>query len=124
MPVSDSYRTFIVEQLSRVRPVTHRKMFGGIGIYFDGAIFALIDNDTLFFKVDDATRPAYESRGRKPFQPFGPGTPPMLGYFELPEAILEDMEQLAEWTAAAIAVATKPKTRKPPKKAKRSGGPS
>jgi TfoX/Sxy family transcriptional regulator of competence genes len=34
MPVSSSFRTFIVEQLSRVVPrVRARSMFGGVGIY-------------------------------------------------------------------------------------------
>jgi DNA transformation protein len=41
-------------------------MFGGVGIYAAELFFALLDDDTLYFKVDDATRPQFESRGMTP----------------------------------------------------------
>ena len=107
MAVSDSYREFVLEQLGRVRPVTARKMFGGVGLYADGAFFALLDNDTLFFKVDDTTRPEFVAEGMKPFQPFGEGTQPMNGYYEVPADVLERNERLAEWMARAVAVAVR-----------------
>lgn len=46
-------------------------MFGGVGVYADAAFFALMERDTLFFKVDDHARPAFEAEGMKAFQPFG-----------------------------------------------------
>lgn len=81
-------------------------MFGGVGIYSDGTFFALIADDVLYLKVDDATRPAYESRGSRAFNPFGKGT---MGYYELPAEVLEDEEQLRVWTRDAIAVAKRAK---------------
>ncbi|MFC1913339.1 TfoX/Sxy family protein [Chloroflexota bacterium] len=42
-------------------------MFGGYGIFHEGDIFALISGDTLYFKVDDFYRAAYENAGSKPF---------------------------------------------------------
>jgi TfoX/Sxy family transcriptional regulator of competence genes len=45
-------------------------MFGGVGLYLDGLFFALIDDDTLFFKTDEATRKRYESAGSKAFCPY------------------------------------------------------
>jgi hypothetical protein len=33
MAVSAEFRAFVLEQLGRVAPVTHRGMFGGVGIY-------------------------------------------------------------------------------------------
>ncbi len=43
MPVSPSFRTFILDQLSRVAPrVRGRSMFGGVGIYAGELFFALI----------------------------------------------------------------------------------
>jgi DNA transformation protein len=104
MAVRDSYRDFVVEQLGRVRPVTWRRMFGGVGIYADGAFFALLDNDTLFFKTGDTNRGDFEARGMKPFQPFGPDTKPM-SYFEVPGDVLENVAELAMWMAKAVAVA-------------------
>ncbi|WP_043485796.1 hypothetical protein [Holophaga foetida] len=41
-----------------------------------------------------------------PFLPFGDATKPMA-YFELPEELLDDPEELAPWVRAAIQVAQK-----------------
>jgi len=112
MAVRDSYREYVLEQLGRVRPVTWRKMFGGVGVYADDRFFALLDNDTLYFKTGEANRADFESRGMRPFQPFGPGTKPM-DYHELPGAVLENVAELPEWIAKAVAVAAMAKTRKP-----------
>jgi DNA transformation protein len=68
MSVSDSYLSFVLEQLGAFPGVITKRMFGGIGIYSDGTFFAVIDNDTLFFKVDEtlasgiATRACRRSR--------------------------------------------------------------
>src|SRR5438552_14534467 len=51
--VSWSFRTFVIDQLSRVIPrVRARSMFGGVGIYAGDRFFALIADDTLYLKVD------------------------------------------------------------------------
>lgn len=112
MAVRDSYRDYVMEQLGRVRPVTWRKMFGGVGVYADGRFFALLDNDTLFFKTGDANRADFEARGMKPFQPFGPDSKPMA-YHELPGDVLEDVAELAAWMAKAIQVADAKAVKKP-----------
>jgi DNA transformation protein len=92
-------------------------MFGGVGFYARGLFFAIADNDTIYFKVDATTRPAYLGAGMRPFQPFGPDSAPMNGYFELPPRLLEDVDELATWMRAAIAVAAsaklKPKLSQP-----------
>jgi DNA transformation protein len=115
--VRDSYREFVVEQLGRVGPVTWRKMFGGVGIYADGSFFALLDNDTLFFKTGGTNRGDFEARGMEPFRPFGPNSKPMA-YHELPPDILENVAELTVWMGKAVGearqVRTKPKRRSAP----------
>lgn len=119
MAVSANYRGFVLEQLGRVLPsVQARAMFGGVGIYSSTLFFALIDNDTLFFKVDDGTRPAYEQRGMAPFRPFGDGGEAMA-YHEVPADVLEDLDALAEWAAQAVAVARRAKGRRSGARARR-----
>jgi hypothetical protein len=54
MAVSSDYLDFVLEQLAPVGPLTSRKMFGGVGLYAQGLFFALIDDDTLYLKGDDA----------------------------------------------------------------------
>ena len=105
MAVSPGYQTFVLDQLRRVLPdVRAKRMFGGVGLYAGESFFALIDDDTLYLKVDDETRPSFERHGLRPFQPFGEGTATMQ-YFPLPEDLLEDPEALRPWMEAAVAVA-------------------
>ena len=61
MAVSAQYLTFVLDQLGQARPVTSRRMFGGVGFYAAGVFFAVADNDSLFFKVDAQTRPQISS---------------------------------------------------------------
>jgi DNA transformation protein and related proteins len=103
MSVSDNYRTYIVEQLAALPALSTRRMFGGIGLYSDALFFALIDDDVLFFKVDDANREDYVSRGMKAFMPF-PGQP-SLGYFQVPPDVIEEAEELARWARRSVEVA-------------------
>ncbi len=120
MSVSDSFLVFVLEQLSDVRAVTTRRMFGGVGVYSEDAFFGLIDNDTLYFKVNDDTRPAFVEAGMGPFRPF-PDEPDksMNGYYSVPVSALEDKDELAKWAARAIGVAVSAKSRRPARAARK-----
>ena len=104
MKNNDGFTDFVLGQLEEFGAVVPRRMFGGVGLYHDGLFFGLLDDDVLYFKVSDATRPRYVARGMSPFKPFE-GKPPMGGYYEVPESVLEDPEELAEWAREAHAVA-------------------
>ena len=103
MAVSESYREFVLEQLGRVTPVIGKSMFGGVGIYAQNLFFALIAEDRLYFKVDDATRRDFEERGMEPFRPFGEDS--AMGYYEVPADVAEDVVTLETWVKKAIDVA-------------------
>lgn len=116
MAVGDSYRTFVLEQLGRAVPrVRARNMFGGVGIYSGDLFFALIADDTLYFKVDDSNRPDFEARGMGPFLPFGEERDKMQ-YYQVPADLLEDPEALRPWAEKSITVAAKKKSKKPRKR--------
>jgi DNA transformation protein len=104
MPVSPSYKTYVLEQLSLLGPVTARAMFGGLGLYHDGCFFGLVDDDTLYLRVDETTREDYQRAGMGPFRPFADEEPSM-GYFEVPAEVLEDRSELRGWAARAVEVA-------------------
>jgi len=106
MAVSAELRDYVLDQLGAVAPVTAKAMFGGVGIYSRGTFFALIAEDVLYFKVDDTTRASYEERGCRAFDPFGRGR---MNYYELPEDILEDADELRVWMRTALAVARRKK---------------
>jgi DNA transformation protein len=103
--VTPEFRTFIRDQLGRtVQGVRDRAMFGGIGIYAGDLFFALIDDDTLYLKVDDTNRDDFVSLGLGPFRPFGPDGETMQ-YYEVPADLLDDADALGVWADKAIDVA-------------------
>ncbi len=107
MSVSDDFRDFVLEQLAPAGRVTSRGMFGGVGLYLDGLFFALIDDDTLYFKTDDSNRPRFRSAGSRPFCPYPDRPDLQMGYWEVPAEVLEDADALALWAREALAVALK-----------------
>jgi len=109
MPVSPSFQAFVVDQLSRVVPqVRARRMFGGAGIYSGDVFFALIADDTLYFKVDDSNRADFEAGQMGPFQPYGPEGE-VMQYYQVPDDLLEDAKALGLWAQKALAVAARAK---------------
>lgn len=105
-----TYQHYALEQLARVRPVTSKRMFGGVGVYAEALFFALMDDDGLWFKVDDSTRAAFEARGMPAFRPFGDDGPSMA-YYRVPEEVLEDPAELRSWVDAAMEVARQARRR-------------
>jgi DNA transformation protein len=124
MPVSDSYRTFVLEQIARAAPrIRGKSMFGGVGLYSGDHFFALIDNDALFFKVDDTNRPDFIAAQMKAWSPFEDGKE-ATGYYELPAELLEDPDAMKPWVEKAISVAARKKASKPAKKTKKASRPA
>ncbi len=87
-------------------------MFGGWGIYKDAVMFALIAYDTLYLKVDDQNRPAFEAQGLQPFTYAGKGRPIQMSYYEAPSEGFDDPEILCDWARAAFAAALRAKPKR------------
>ena len=115
MAVSESYLAFVTEQLEGAGDIVHKRMFGGVGLYADGIFFAVIDNDTIFFKVDETLAQRYIGRGMPPFKPMA-DKPPMRSYYQVPIDVLEDRDEIVRWAKDSIAVGA----RKPPRRRKRT----
>lgn len=112
MAVTDDYRVFVIEQLKPAGRVTERRMFGGVGLYLDGLFFALIDDDTLYFKTDDSNRRRYQQAESRPFCPDPREPGKTMAYWQVPAEVLEDPDELAIWARAAMAVALKAKSKR------------
>jgi DNA transformation protein len=116
MAVSEGYRSYILEQLGLIRDVSTRRMFGGVGIYAGEAFFALIDDDVLYFKVDDAIEAEYERRGMRRFRPYPDRPEASMGYCEVPADVIEDAEELARWARRSIEAAQRAAVKKKTKR--------
>ena len=112
MAVSAGFREYVREQIEPIAPLSMRAMFGGVGLYSGGVFFALIDDDTLFFKVDERNRPDFEAAGMQPFRPFKDERASMQ-YYELPAEVLEDQEALRRWIRGALEAALGKSARRP-----------
>ena len=83
MKASPEYLNFVIDKLSPIVDIRSRAMFGGYGIFYEGSMFALIAEDTLYFKVNEINRDMYKKARSKPF-PHG------ISYWEVPlEVIVE-----------------------------------
>jgi DNA transformation protein and related proteins len=110
--VSEGFKTFVLDQLEELGDVTPRAMFGGVGLYHRSTFFGILARDTLFLKVDAASRADYVRAGMKPFRPFA-NRPGSLRYYAVPLDVLESAPELAAWARRAIAVASSSRRGRP-----------
>lgn len=112
MPVSDEYITYLLDRMAHVGTITHRRMFGGAGLYCDGLFFAIIVDDVLYFKVDDTNRPDYEAEGSGPFTFTTDRGTEVMNYYEVPIDVLENKDNVKQWAEKALKVAQTAKQKK------------
>jgi DNA transformation protein and related proteins len=97
-------------------PVQNERLFGGHGFRIDGEMFAVILRGTLFFVVDDQSRPRFEAAGMGPFTYARKSeTRVVPRWYELPEDVLLDADDLRDWMRDALAAVrrtAKPSTKK------------
>ena len=98
--VNDSFKDFALDQLHHLDGITCRPMFGGWGLYCGEVFFGIIHDDRLYFKTDDASRPAYIEHGMEPFKPNDKQT--LKTYYEVPVGVLENHDELAAWARRAV----------------------
>ena len=98
---------FLKETFEEFALIDVRKMFGGYGIYHDGIMFGLVENNILYLKADETTQKHFESRGLSQFQYNRAGKVVKMSYFMAPEEIYDDREKAALWARRAYEVALK-----------------
>lgn len=92
-----------------VPELTARKMFGGLGLYSVGRIFAIGDGEGVYLKVDDETEARFEAAGSGLFvyDTAADGAPLTMRYRRLPDEALDDEEALRGWTRLALEAAAR-----------------
>ena len=101
MAVSPDYLDHLLDQFTVFGPVDARRMFGGVGLFRGGLMIALVSGDTLYFKVDDGNRGAFEAAGLGPFTYGARGERVVLSYYEAPAEVFDDPDELARWARSA-----------------------
>ncbi|QOL19903.1 TfoX/Sxy family protein [Candidatus Bodocaedibacter vickermanii] len=109
----------VINALSPFGDITARRMFGGYGIYKNGIIIALMDEDEVYFKSIPATEPLYQSFDSYPFVYEGQRRPVKMSYWHVPQTIFNDPILLEKWVETAYHSALAAKAKNPPKRTKR-----
>ncbi|HUN41489.1 MAG TPA: TfoX/Sxy family protein [Acetobacteraceae bacterium] len=110
--VTRQYQDFILDLLSPLGPMA-RRMFSGVGLFQDGVMFGLLVRDTFYLRVSDATREQYDQAGSAPFSYSRAGRMVSLAaYYEVPEGLLDQPDELLRWAREAIAAARDVKRRR------------
>jgi DNA transformation protein and related proteins len=112
-------RDFLIDLFADFGPVTIRPMFSGFGISADGINFAMALRGGLYFRADENSIARFEAEGSKPFSYQTSAKTVTVGsYWQLPERLYDDPEELTDWARAALAAAQRAALRKGPKKRK------
>jgi DNA transformation protein len=120
MASSAGFLAFLDEQLAGIGPVSIRRMFGGAGVFADSIMFALVSDDTLYFKVDETTRADFEAEGMGAFTyATKDGRNTLVSYWRAPERLFYEPDEMLAWARKALTIARSADARKAAKTSKR-----
>lgn len=108
MASASGFVDLCLELLSGSRPgsARARRMFGGHGLYVDGLFVAILSDEQLYLKADEATRAEFEAAGCQPFRyAKSGGETVVMSYWTAPEQAMDSPEAMAPWLRLALASA-------------------
>jgi len=89
--------------------VAIKRMFGGKGIYHQGKILALEFSGDILLKADAQSAPAFADAGASQWIYAGKNKPVAMPYWSIPDAALDDPDDMAKWVALAWGAALRAK---------------
>lgn len=103
MSASPEFIEYVRELLTPLGPLKNRQFFGGFAFKSGSKQFAMIMGNTLYFCVNDQTRPKYEALGMEPFSySTKKRRVNVKKYYSVPEELYEDNEKFIAWANEAI----------------------
>lgn len=99
----------IREMFDSLGEVTIKRMFGGKGIYHHGRILALEVGGEILLKADVESAPAFAEAGASQWRYEGKGKPVAMPYWSIPDAGIDDPDELAHWVRLAWEAALRAK---------------
>jgi DNA transformation protein and related proteins len=117
MSVDAGLIDWVAEALAPMGNVTRRAMMGGATLYLDGTVFAIVDDDALWFKADKVSDAEWDAAGCVRFTFDMGGKTGSMNYRRAPDDVYDDAEAMQRWAALAVAAGR----RAPVKKRKGKG---
>lgn len=122
MSLSKDFEAFAVELFAGLGPIRIKRMFGGAMAYAGEHGFALLDDEAIWIKVDDASDAAFVEAGSPRFTyPMKDGRLMEMSYRRLPETAMDDPDEALSWARLGVEAAMRKdaaKTARTPKRAK------
>lgn len=112
MARQSEFVSLVLELLAPLGPASSRAMFGGWGIYLDGIMFALVADDMLYFKADDASRAEFQQAGLEPFRYVQRGKQITFDYFRAPDEAFDAPHLMLPWARLGLAAALRARAAK------------
>ncbi|MEH3038590.1 MAG: TfoX/Sxy family protein [Sphingomonas paucimobilis] len=104
MSVDTASIDWIEEAMAPLGQVTWRRMMGGVTLYLDGVVFAIVDDDTLWFKADAQSDAVWDAAGAERFSmERKDGSIATMNYRRAPDDVLDDAEAMRAWGGLAVA---------------------
>ncbi len=120
MAASPQFKVFLADQLEPLGPIVFKRLFGGEGLSLGGVTFAFIMGQSLYLRVDEATRPAFEAAGMEPFAyDTRKKRVTVRSFYAAPEELYDDGDEFCDWARAALAAAQAAARHKAAKKARK-----
>lgn len=91
--------------------ITSKKMFGGYGLFFQGLMFGLVAEETLYLKCDKDNVEPFTERGLPAFTYIRAGKEIKMSYYQAPEEIFDEQETATRWANLAFAAALRAKNK-------------
>lgn len=107
MPLSPRFTDYVLELLAGFGRLEAKRMFGGAGLYHDGVMFAILDDDVVYFWVDDALEADLKAQGSVPwsYSQKSDGAVREMGYWRMPETAADDPDEAVSIAKRAFAAA-------------------
>ncbi len=110
MAINEQDLAFTLEQLSALEPITTKRMFGGVGIFKETLMFAMMSSDGVFrLKVDETNKADFLEENMEPLYHKDDRSKRPMDYYEVPVRVLENREELTLWAKKFFEIAVKKK---------------
>ena len=91
------------EALEPLGAITHRPMMGAATLYCNGLVFAVVDEEAIYFKNDKVSAPVWDEAGCAPFTFTGKdGETMSMNYRRAPDDVYDDADAMRRWAALAL----------------------
>jgi len=105
MRVKSSLASYVAEQLAPLGRMSSRAIFGGVGVFIDDRLLAIVMGEKLYLHTDKSNLDDYVARGMQQFKPYPNAFDLTTDHHQVPPEIVNDAEQLKVWGERALTAA-------------------